>query len=299
MSFSSERKFTNPVHQQISNEQQSTYPSDHQDNLTPSSNHLETTSSAARDLQQPIPPPSEPMQYRAIGLIQGRYIPSEDQFNRGQLLTPDGVSLDAVLLGQVMSLLKKHLDLGQDHLWVVYPRTREKQSSIHVQIVGVWEPEELQKPEAEAAQTQAAPNLNLAEPLTDGYFSIRGEVVFQAPEKEYVIVEIQQSPRRSSETQKSFKLRLEGTLTPRAIGYFWNLDVRREANSLMIEQASSVARVPPKKFKKSSKGPRGGAKGHPPTRTPLGQSSHRRSSVQPERRSPVEKPIKRTRPSGS
>lgn len=299
MSSSSERKFPNSVPQQPSNQQRSTYPSDPQDNVTDSdSNQSADSSSTGRDLQQPIPPPSEPMQYRAIGLIQGRYIPSEEQFNRGQLLTPDGVSLDAVLLGQVMGLLKKHLDLSQDHLWVVYPRTREKQSSIHVQIVGVWEPEELQKLEVESAQTQAAPSLDLAEPLTDGYFSIRGEVMFQAQEKEYVIVEIQQSPRKSSETLKAFKLRLEGTLTPKAIGYFWDLNVRRQATSLVIEQAQSVARVPPKKFKKSSGVTRGGSRGRSPARGQIGDSARRPSSVQSERRSPVEKPIKRNTPPG-
>jgi len=93
--------------------------------------------------QQPIPPASEPMQYRAIGLVRGKYAPSEEQFTRGFLVTDDGVSIDAVLLGRVMSLVKKHLDLEQSHLWVVYPRTREKEYDLHVQIVGVWEPENL------------------------------------------------------------------------------------------------------------------------------------------------------------
>ncbi|MHC5730419.1 MAG: hypothetical protein ACYTXY_41190, partial [Nostoc sp.] len=33
--------------------------------------------------QQPIPPPSEPMQYRAIGLVRGRYHASSEQFTQG------------------------------------------------------------------------------------------------------------------------------------------------------------------------------------------------------------------------
>ena len=49
--------------------------------------------------QQPIPPPSEPMQYRAIGLVRGTYEPSEaDQLNRGNLTTDDGHVIDSVLL---------------------------------------------------------------------------------------------------------------------------------------------------------------------------------------------------------
>jgi hypothetical protein len=96
--------------------------------------------------QQPIPPASEPMQYRAIGLIRGKYVASEQQFTRGDIVTDDGVEIGAVLLGRVMSLVKKHLDLEQSHLWVVYPRTREKgDGNLHVQIVGVWEPENLNR----------------------------------------------------------------------------------------------------------------------------------------------------------
>ncbi|MGL5195357.1 MAG: hypothetical protein ACRC8Y_17385, partial [Chroococcales cyanobacterium] len=69
----------------------------------------------------PIPLPSEPKQYRAIGLVAGRYQPSEEQFTRGNLITPEGTAIDAVLLGKVMSLVKNHLSDQEDHLWVVYP----------------------------------------------------------------------------------------------------------------------------------------------------------------------------------
>ena len=71
---------------------------------------------------QPIAPPSEPMQYRAIGLVRGTYEPSEpDQLNRGNLTTEDGEVIDSVLLGRITSLVKKHIDLTVPHLWVVYP----------------------------------------------------------------------------------------------------------------------------------------------------------------------------------
>ncbi len=100
----------------------------------------------------PIAPPSEPMQYRAIGLVRGTYLPTEaDQINRGNLTTEDGVVVDAVLLGRVTSLVKKHLELTVPHLWVVYPRTRREteagdEQDLHFQIVGVWEPETLGLP---------------------------------------------------------------------------------------------------------------------------------------------------------
>jgi hypothetical protein len=85
------------------------------------------------------------MQYRAIGLVRGKYTPSAEQFTRGCIVTDDGVLIDAVLLGRVMSLVKKHIELEESHLWVVYPRTREKDLELHMQIVGVWEPEKLNR----------------------------------------------------------------------------------------------------------------------------------------------------------
>lgn len=238
---------------------------------------------------QPIPPPSEPKQFRAIGLVKGRYTPSDNQLNRGMLLTTDGTSLDAVLLGRVISLVKKHLDLEQEHLWVVYPRTRDNEIGLHLQILGVWEPEELSNNQG----------LNLAGPqqspasLQDGYFSIRGEVVYQSPDESYIVAKIRQSPRKGSTQAKTFKLRLEGALPSRAIGYFWDLDVQRQGNNLVIHRASSVGVLPPKKAKRTQ----------PRDQHPVARQSNFTKPVRlrdanpspPEPKSPsrwVEKPIK-------
>lgn len=197
---------------------------------------------------QPIPPPSEPLQYRAIGLVRGKYLPSEEQFTRGNVLLADGKQIDAVLLGRVMSLVKNHLDLANEHLWVVYPRTRQEQGDLHLQIVGVWEPEKLDKErlatesEAEAqAEAQAAPES--AQPAEDGYFSIRGEVVFQSQDQEKIIVKIKQAPKKDIDKPKFFKLTLNGLLDKKAVGYFWDFQVIREADSLVIRQAQEIASV--------------------------------------------------------
>jgi hypothetical protein len=114
------------------------------------------------------------MQYRAIGLVRGKYTPSIEQFTRGFILTDDGVLIDAVLLGRVMSLVKKHIELEESHLWVVYPRTREKDLELHMQIVGIWEPEKLNRPahltmndandEAEVDETETDEIEDSAEP---------------------------------------------------------------------------------------------------------------------------------------
>ncbi|MDJ0554439.1 MAG: hypothetical protein QNJ68_08380 [Microcoleaceae cyanobacterium MO_207.B10] len=295
---------------------------------SPESNNLKNKKTDAPDQdstivrQHPIAPPSEPKQYRAIGLVRGRYQPSTEQFTRGNLQTPDGSEIDAVLLGRVMSLLKNHLDLETEHLWVVYPRTRQQNDDLHLQIMGVWEPETLKRSEvpdnlsistveesdsvtltstpensesketlteqenkASSAQDESEQvlhnesterenaldvsdsknhtikdgnenipggitnQLNVLEALTessdigashDGYFSIRGEVIYQSQDEEYVILKVRQSPRKDEETPKFFKLKLKGSLGDRPINRFWDLHIQRQETSLVIQYANDI-----------------------------------------------------------
>ena len=177
--------------------------------------------------EQPIPPPSEPTQYRAIGLIRGCYHASDEQFTQGTLITKDGVELNAVLLGRIMSLVKNHLDLEKEHLWVVYPRTRQENDALHLQIVGVWEPENLAKYELdEDAPDPTARKLHNSSVVSDngsvastiqpkpssavpdGGFSVRGEVVYQSFDERSLVVKIKQAPRKPTDKAKYFKNQL-------------------------------------------------------------------------------------------
>lgn len=186
----------------------------------------------------PISPPGEDKQYRAIGLVLGRYIPSEEQFTKGILVTRDGTEIDAVLLGRVLTLLKNHLDLSKEHLWVVYPRSRQLENDLHLQIMGVWEPETLKK-------TMVS---NLAEPqlfapfvdLNSNYFSVRGEVIFQSVEEEYVVVKIKQAPKKPTEQPKFFKLKISGNLGDRPVNHFWDLHLLLQGKCLCIQQANDI-----------------------------------------------------------
>jgi hypothetical protein len=176
---------------------------------------------------QPIPPPSHPKQYRAIGLIRGKYQNSEEQLTQGTLVTTEGINIDAVLLGRVISLVKNHLDLDKEHLWVVYPRTKTQDDSLHVQIVGVWEPETLDRTSEEIPSSQE---------MDDGYFSIRGEVIFFSQEENSIVIKIKQFPRKEGEKPKFFKLKLRGILEGRPLRHFWDLTVRLQGELLTIEQ---------------------------------------------------------------
>jgi hypothetical protein len=258
--------------------------------------------------QQPIPAPSEPMQYRAIGLLRGRYSPSEEQFTRGEMKTEDGTTIEAVLLGRVMSLVKNHLDLEQEHLWVVYPRTREKHEDLHVQIVGVWEPENLSKSDEESEASEE-PNYLPSSEVEDNYFSIRGEVIFHTPEEKSMVIKIQQAPRKKDDRAKAFKLKLLGELTGKSVGYFWELNVKREGADLVVQSARSIGMIPPRKKTKEEiergRAPRPGGRfgGGGGARRPFGDrrpSGDRRppqgvaSQPQaPKRTEPLPKPVKR------
>lgn len=250
--------------------------------------------------QQPIPPPSEPKQYRAIGLVRGLYKPAEEEFTRGDFQAADGTSLKAVLLGRVMSLVKNHIDLEKEHLWVVYPRTREEEKELHLQIVGIWEPETLKKPEDGEEET-ATESLDggFADPrLEDGYFSIRGEIVFIVPEEKFLVVKIQQTPRKNSQKAKAFKLAIRGELAnDKTVGYFWNLHIKREDNTLTVTEGECIGLAPPKRRSKDMLG----QPGRPPRRPSFGRSRDAAGgSSRPSRpgaprppRDPASKPIKR------
>ncbi|MEG5067412.1 hypothetical protein QUB33_27855 [Microcoleus sp. B3-A4] len=274
--------------------------------------------------QHPIPPPSEPRQYRAVGLVRGRYTQSEEQFTRGMLIAADGTAIDAVLLGRVMSLVKNHLDLEQEHLWVVYPRTRQEDGNLHAQIMGVWEPETLKKPpepssdeenqeaaEIEASGEASTASLPPSEPdVEDGYFSIRGEVIYQSQDEEkYVIVKIKQAPRKNDDKMKFFKLKLKGDLATKAIGFFWDFHVKLKADSLMIEQANNIGALPIKKRKFPPGGGKpGGFKGGGGKRpftprpsgdgAPVGRPTIKSAAAAPPPvpKQPLPKPVKKPKP---
>lgn len=251
---------------------------------TPASPRDETFNGVSR--QQPIPPPSEPRQYRAIGLVRGQYMPSQEQVTRGTLLAADGTLIDAVLLGRVMSLVKNHLDITQQHLWVVYPRTRQEDGNLHVQILGVWEPENLSPTPVEASEAE-----NIA---TDGYFSIRGEVIYHSKDEKQVVVKIRQSPRKQDEKPKFFKLKLQGTLAERGINHFWDLHIQLQGNNLMIQQATDIGVMPvEKKFDKKSF-PKGGNRKFSTSPRPIAKGENLPEKT--ERTNPLEPPKRREPP---
>jgi hypothetical protein len=188
----------------------------------------------------PIPPVTEPLQYRAIGVVRGTYVPADpEQPTRGCLLTDDGEEIEAVVLGRLLTLMRRHIDLAVPHLWVAYPRSREE-SQLHLQIVGVWEPSTLAPPVEEGEADAAAADLL---PEGDGYFSVRGELIFTRPETGDLVVKVRQKPRADGSRPTPFKLQLRGEVPLEHLRHFVALDLRRQGQQLLLEKLEVIAPV--------------------------------------------------------
>jgi hypothetical protein len=213
----------------------------------------------------PIPPVTEPLQYRAIGVVRGVYVPADpEQLTRGAIHTADGQELEAVVLGRLLTLMRRHLSLAQPHLWVVYPRSREE-GGLHLQMVGIWEPSTLaatdalsadalsaDAPSAEAPSADGEPPVSGADALPEGddYFSVRGELVFTRPESGDLVVKVRQLPR-ADQRPAPFKLQLRGEVPLTHLRHFVSLDLRRQGQSLTVEALEVLAPV-------AKRGSRGG-----------------------------------------
>ena len=222
--------------------------------------------------QHPISPVTEPMQYRAIGVVRGTYLPEDpEQLTRGSIQAEDGSSIEAVVLGRVLTLMRRHLDLSKPHLWVAYPRYRDA-GKLHLQVVGVWEPSTLAgaAADAEPAEVESA-DAGSADQLPEGddYFSVRGELIYTRPEDGDLVVKIRQQPRADGSRPTPFKLQLKGEIPPDHLRHFVALDLRRQGQQLQLERHEVIGPVPQRAGK--GRGPRhGGPRGGGARRGPGG-----------------------------
>ncbi len=212
--------------------------------------------------QHPISPVTEPMQYRAIGVVRGTYLPEDpEQLTRGSIQAEDGSSIEAVVLGRVLTLMRRHLDLSKPHLWVAYPRYRDA-GKLHLQVVGVWEPSTLADTAADADSADQLPE-------GDDYFSVRGELIYTRPEDGDLVVKIRQQPRADGSRPTPFKLQLKGEIPPDHLRHFVALDLRRQGQQLQLERHEVIGPVPQRAGK--GRGPRhGGPRGGGARRGPGG-----------------------------
>jgi hypothetical protein len=234
----------------------------------------------------PISPVTEPMQYRAIGVVRGHYVPEDaEQLTRGHLRTEDGTEIEAVVLGRVLNLIRRHLDLGRPHLWVVYPRIRA--DHLHLQLVGVWEPSTLASEVAPgSAEEEAVEGATDVLPEGDDYFSVRGELIFTRPESSDLVIKVRQRPRADGSRPTPFKVQVRGDVPLEHLRHFVSLDLRRQGELLVLERFEVIAPLPQRGNrggKAKPKGDRGPAKGGPRTGPAPGPGPHRTAISRPGR----------------
>ena len=237
--------------------------------------------------QHPISPVTEPTQYRAIGVVRGVYVPTDaEQLTRGVIRTDDGVELEAVVLGRLLTLMRRHLNLEEPHLWVVYPRSREEEG-LHLQMVGVWEPSTLAAAEeGDAPAPETTPETAQdALPEGDDYFSVRGELIYTRPETGDLVVKVRQMPRPDGNRPVPFKLQLKGDVPLEHLRHFLALNLRRQGQLLQLETYEVIGPVA-QRGNRGGKGRRDGGstkagkggKGRPAA-TGQGGGGHRNSAV--------------------
>ena len=183
-------------------------------------------------IKSPIPKVTENLQNRAIGIIYGSYKPSsKDSLNKGFLKDQNNLSLDAVVLGKTLPLIKKYIDFNKKYFYIVYPRNRNS-NSLHLQIAGIWDPNSLNKEQKDNPQNYNEILKNFD--LKDNFFSVRGKLIFvKIPEKE-VIVKITPSNTLNNKN-KSFKLILKAELPLNLINSFLSIDALRDGTTLRME----------------------------------------------------------------
>ena len=138
-------------------------------------------------LKNPIPKVTNLMQYRAIGIVNGKFTPNEKgQFNRGFLTDNKGEKIETVILGKALSLLKKHIDLNKSYYWIVYTNNKNSQN-LHLQFAGILDPYQLNDFPNDSSKTNFSKLLKELD-LKDNYFSVRGELVFVNTQKKEIVI---------------------------------------------------------------------------------------------------------------
>ena len=184
-------------------------------------------------LKNPIPKVTNQLQYRAIGIINGKFTPHvSDQLNRGFLIDNKGEKIEAVVLGKALSLLKKHIDLNKSYYWIVYPKNRNTQN-LHLQVAGIWDPYQLNDFPNNSSKTNFSKLLEELD-LKDNYFSVRGELVFANTQKNEIIIKIRSSIKSKNLKNKNFKLVIKGEISRELLHSFVSLDITRDGNSLKL-----------------------------------------------------------------
>ena len=184
-------------------------------------------------LKNPIPKVTNQLQYRAIGIVNGKFITHEsNKLNKGFLIDNKGEKIETVVLGKALSLFKKHIDLNKSYFWIVYPKNKNTQN-LHLQVAGVWDPYQFNDFPNNSSKINFSKLLEELD-LKDNYFSVRGDLVFVNTQKKEIVIKIYSASKLQNLKNKNFKLVIKGDLSLELLNKFISLDVIRDGNSLKL-----------------------------------------------------------------
>ena len=193
-------------------------------------------------LKNPIPQVTNKLQYRAIGIVNGKFIPHDgEQLNRGFLIDNKGGKIETVILGKALSLLKKHIDLKESYYWVVYPKNKNTQN-LHLQVAGIWDPYQLNDFPNDSSKTNFSKLLEELD-LKDNYFSVRGELIFVNAQKKEIVIKVCSASKLKNLKNKNFKLVIKGELSLELLNNFVSLDVNRDGNTLKLHKYEVIKKI--------------------------------------------------------
>jgi len=165
-----------------------------------------------------------PRMYRAIGILEGKYLSETDDFKMGNLVTSDNFIHSVTLCSNLASKVKDNPEkLDQVKAWLVWPKTNQASAKLEFKIIrGI---------------TQSS-NTKLE---SIDYFQIRGILEWQKDGELGIYI---RNNARSVEFMrreiKPFIIILKGYLPKKSIGEFWELDVFREGGELVVEDGQLI-----------------------------------------------------------
>ena len=197
-------------------------------------------------LKNPIPQVTNKLQYRAIGIVNGKYTPHDiEQLNRGFLIDDKGEKIETVVLGKALSILKKHIDFEKSYYWIVYPKNKNTQN-LHLQVAGIWDPYQFNDLPNDSSKTNFSKLLKELD-LKDNYFSVRGELVFVNTQKKEIVIKVNSASKLKNLKNKNFKLVIKGELSLELLNSFISLDINRDGNALKLVSYEVIEKNPSEK----------------------------------------------------
>ena len=185
-------------------------------------------------IKNPIPKVLNKKQFRAIGIVFGLYKPHDNNLlNKGFIEDPNGFKIDSVVLGKALPLIKKFINFEKKYYWIVYPRNKNSEN-IHLQIVGIWDPNNFKNIDDE--NNKKTHDLLLSLDLKDNLFSIRGKLIFINIQEKELIIKICPANQNKNKKNKSFKILVKGEISMKYINSFVSLEVIRKENALCLEK---------------------------------------------------------------